>query len=55
MQIGRFSMTPDDFGKYQQFVKIVCTKYQCTAKQKEAQKRMLYILEKVSVLQERIN
>ena len=44
MQSGRFSMSPDEFAKYQSFVDEVCIRYTCT----EDQKKMFFKLRKMS-------
>jgi hypothetical protein len=44
MQVGRFSLTAEDFGEYQSFVLRVCKKYKCTKKEKRLIKKKVRIL-----------
>jgi len=41
MSVGRFSMTAEDFGKYQKFIEEACLRSQCTKDELKA--RTLFI------------
>lgn len=40
MQVGRFSLSADDFAKYQGFIDEACIKYSCSDKEKDLKKKM---------------
>lgn len=49
ISIGRLSMTPEDFGKYQKFIERSCELSKCNEEEKAAQKRAMRIIKGMKI------
>ncbi len=47
MTPGRFSMSAEEFAKYQAFVDEVCIRFSCTVEQKKTLERLKFIFKKL--------
>jgi hypothetical protein len=48
MSVGRLSLTPEDFGKYQKFIERACEFIKCTEEEKQKHKELIEHLKELT-------